>query len=112
MQGIEADLWLMVAVTFVVGFIAMLTLVYKKAYMLTGSAVRIQGTMMIVSLAVLMMGMTLACWFFLAVVSPDFIISPLDLSQFWGGALTVGGMVFIVSLTTGFIALHVYRGGA
>jgi hypothetical protein len=113
MQGIvETDLWAMVAISFIVGLIGMLLLVYKKTYLLTGSAFRLQGTMMMVVLVVLMMGVTLTSWFLLAAINPDLVISPFELSQFWGAVLTIGGIIFIVALTAGFIALHVYRGGA
>lgn len=113
MQGIvENDLWMILAATFIVGLLGMFYLVYRKKYLLTGSAISLQGTLWLATVVILMMSMALTTWFWLAVISPDFIISPFELSQFWGAVLTLGGMIFIVSMVTGFIALHVYRGGA
>lgn len=104
--------WGIFAFTLIISLFIMGWLVFRRAYLLTGSSRHLQSVILSVSIVVLMMGMCLASWYFLAAINPDLIVSPVEMSKFWGEALTIGGFVFITAITTGFLALHMYRGGA
>lgn len=109
---IEIDMFNIFLFLFITGILLMSMMVYRKSHLFMGSQARLSTIVFASTFVMLFMGAALIVWYIIAASSPDYVISPFDVSKFWGSFFTVFVFSFIAAIAAGFMALHIYRGGA